>query len=233
MYLLVNDIKEKACTASLDYCADLKLAKETEFLKLQCAHLPPAIFLPCDVLGRYVLPSGGGSARFGSVRPASAPASKDDQILNLCNERISTAELLFHPSDIGLRQMGIAETIADIVNKLEPSMAAACLRNIVCCGGTTNIPNFSQRLMQVLVSRPFHRHFRAQTARRMSARWCHKRTRSMSFRWIILPVQRVSRVFCRLRCAAVCAHDAACAGLGGAELAQSATMQQIVVSRAE
>jgi hypothetical protein len=35
MYLLVNDIKEKACTVSLDFCADLKLAKQTEFLKLQ------------------------------------------------------------------------------------------------------------------------------------------------------------------------------------------------------
>ena len=35
MYLLVNDIKEKACAVSLDFCADLKLAKQTEFLKLQ------------------------------------------------------------------------------------------------------------------------------------------------------------------------------------------------------
>ena len=35
MYFLVNDIKEKACAVSLDFCADLKLAKQTEFLKLQ------------------------------------------------------------------------------------------------------------------------------------------------------------------------------------------------------
>jgi hypothetical protein len=52
-----------------------------------------------------VLPSGGGNARFGSVRHASAAAAKDDQILNLCNERISVPELLFNPSDIGLRQV--------------------------------------------------------------------------------------------------------------------------------
>ena len=46
MYLLVNDIKEKACIASLDFCADLKLAKETEFLKLQCAHRSPVVSPP-------------------------------------------------------------------------------------------------------------------------------------------------------------------------------------------
>jgi hypothetical protein len=33
---------------------------------------------------------------------------------------------------------------------LDAPSAAACLRNIVCCGGTTSIPNFSQRLLQVL-----------------------------------------------------------------------------------
>ena len=116
---------------------------------------------------RYVLPSGGGTSRFGSVRPAAAAASKDDQILNLCNERISVPELLFTPSHIGLRQMGIAETIADIVKKLDASTAAACLRNIVCCGGSSSIPNFSQRLMQVrrVINTLFQFSLNAQRAR--------------------------------------------------------------------
>ncbi len=50
--------------------------------------------------------------------------------------------------------MGVAETIADIVGKMDPSMAAACLRNIVCCGGSSSIPNFSQRLLQVPMQPP-------------------------------------------------------------------------------
>ena len=104
----------------------------------------------CNVFNRYVLPSGGGTSRFGSIRSSASPTSKDDQILSLSNERISVPELLFHPSDIGLRQMGVAEAIADIISKLDAPSAAACLRNIVCCGGTTSIPNFSQRLLQVL-----------------------------------------------------------------------------------
>jgi actin-related protein len=104
---------------------------------------------PRDSSCRYVLPSGGGTSRFGTVRPAATAAAKDDQILNLCNERICVPELLFHPSDIGLRQMGVAETIADIINKMDAASAAACLRNIVCCGGTSSIPNFSQRLLRV------------------------------------------------------------------------------------
>jgi hypothetical protein len=48
MYLLVNDIKEKACSISLDFCADLKRAKQTEFLKLQYAlHLRPRVHAAC------------------------------------------------------------------------------------------------------------------------------------------------------------------------------------------
>ena len=116
--------------------------------------LSPCVTCLCaciyNVFNRYVLPSGGGTSRFGSIRSSASPTSKDDQILSLSNERISVPELLFHPSDIGLRQMGVAEAIADIISKLDAPSAAACLRNIVCCGGTTSIPNFSQRLLQVL-----------------------------------------------------------------------------------
>jgi len=176
-YLLVNDIKEKACSISLDFCADLKRAKQTEFLKLQ-----------------YVLPSGGGTSRFGSIRSSACPTSKDDQILSLSNERVSVPELLFHPSDIGLRQMGVAEAIADIISKLDAPSAAACLRNIVCCGGTTSIPNFSQRLLQDV--------------------------RSMVPQAFEVNVVQMD-------------NPASAAWMGGAELAHTPTMQQIVISRAE
>jgi actin-related protein 6 len=129
-----------------------------------------------------VLPSGGGTSRFGSVRPASTAPSKDDQILNLCNERISVPELLFHPSDIGLRQMGVAEAIADIISKMDAASAAACLRNIVCCGGTSSIPNFSQRLLQVRHPRRLCRaHINVGVIgrlRRTYERWCLRRLKS-------------------------------------------------------
>jgi hypothetical protein len=58
MYLLVNDIKEKACTVSLDFCADLKLAKQTEFLKLQCARACSRLRVCVCVCGE----GGGGAA---------------------------------------------------------------------------------------------------------------------------------------------------------------------------
>ena len=120
----------------------------------------------CNVFfKRYVLPTGGGASRFGSIRSSASPTSKDDQILSLSNERISVPELLFHPSDIGLRQMGAAEAIADIISKLDAPSAAACLRNIVCCGGSSSIPNFSQRLLQVIApAAVLHSPFRVPAA---------------------------------------------------------------------
>lgn len=41
-----------------------------------------------------------------------------EQILRLNNERFSVPEMLFHPSDIGIQEMGIPEALVDSINKM-------------------------------------------------------------------------------------------------------------------
>lgn len=41
-----------------------------------------------------------------------------EQILRLTNERFAVPEMLFHPSDIGIQEMGIPEAIVDSISKM-------------------------------------------------------------------------------------------------------------------
>lgn len=41
-----------------------------------------------------------------------------EQILRLANERFAVPEMLFHPSDIGIQEMGIAEAIVHSIQSL-------------------------------------------------------------------------------------------------------------------
>lgn len=41
-----------------------------------------------------------------------------EQILRLANERFAVPEMLFHPSDIGIQEMGIPEVIVDSIQSL-------------------------------------------------------------------------------------------------------------------
>lgn len=41
-----------------------------------------------------------------------------EQILRLANERFAVPEMLFHPADIGIQEMGIPEAIVDSIQSL-------------------------------------------------------------------------------------------------------------------
>lgn len=45
-----------------------------------------------------------------------------EQILRLANERFAVPEMLFHPSDIGIQEMGIPEAIVDSVQSLSEGL---------------------------------------------------------------------------------------------------------------
>ena len=58
-------------------------------------------------------------------RKADDPNNKDEeQIVPLANERFMVPETLFHPSDIGVNQMGIAEALVHAVRTHSPTYAA-------------------------------------------------------------------------------------------------------------
>lgn len=54
-------------------------------------------------------------------------------------------EALFYPSDMGLRQAGIAETVNTCLQLFPPGVRDLMIRNVVLTGGNTCIPNFKQR----------------------------------------------------------------------------------------
>jgi len=49
-----------------------------------------------------------------------------EQILRLANERFAVPEMLFHPSDIGLQDMGVPEAIVDSIQSLPEGRLPAC-----------------------------------------------------------------------------------------------------------
>jgi actin-related protein 6 len=62
------------------------------------------------------------------------------------NERITVPEVLFHPSDIGVNQAGIVETILQSISATCADMRPALFSNILLIGGNAAFPGFKERL---------------------------------------------------------------------------------------
>ena len=94
---VMNQVKEEVCFVSQNLYGDMELAK---------------LKGPTNTIAReYVLPDFT-SLKKGFVRqPSHGKSGSDEQCLRLSNERFAIPELLFHPSDIGINQMGIPEAV--------------------------------------------------------------------------------------------------------------------------
>mmetsp|Transcript_27342 Transcript_27342/g.48346 ORF Transcript_27342/g.48346 Transcript_27342/m.48346 type:complete len:300 (-) Transcript_27342:172-1071(-) len=135
---LVNHIKEKVCTTSLDFKSDLVLSKL------------PAKKNPLKL--EYVLPTHSAGNTLGYIKTPKTKSNEDDQILSLTNERISVPELLFQPGLVSIQQKGVAGAIAESVSACHPDIQALLYNNIIITGGSSKFPNFVQRLKQELRS---------------------------------------------------------------------------------
>jgi len=63
------------------------------------------------------------------------------------NERFTIPELLFHPSDVGINEMGISEAIISVIQGFPESMQPHFCKNIVLIGGNAKIPGFRERIL--------------------------------------------------------------------------------------
>jgi actin-related protein 6 len=96
-------------------------------------------------------PAGGAgapAAKDGKAKKGTAAA--EEQVLKLSNERISVPEILFQPSDIGIEQAGLAETIVQAVEACVPDMRDALYSNVILTGGSALFPNLEERLRREL-----------------------------------------------------------------------------------
>ncbi|XP_059613013.1 actin-related protein 6 [Phlebotomus argentipes] len=129
---VINQVKEDSCFVSQNFTEDMKIARKRH---------------PDNTIIReYILPDFT-SIRRGYLRDFTRNEG-DHQVLVLNNERFSIPELFFHPSDIGIQQMGIPEAVLDAVSACPPETAEHLLSNIVVCGGSAQFPGMGARLQR-------------------------------------------------------------------------------------
>lgn len=83
--------------------------------------------------------------RKGMLSGGHSEALSED-VLVLGNERFTVPEILFTPSDIGMKQAGIPDIILQSLSVLPLGLHPAFLANILVVGGNALIPGFMERL---------------------------------------------------------------------------------------
>lgn len=126
---VINQVKEDSCFVSQDFYGDMETAK----LKGN------------TIVKDYVLPDFT-SLRRGFLQDPGVES--EQQTLRLSNERFSIPEILFHPSDVGIRQMGIPEAIIDCLKACDEEAWPHLLSNIILTGGSAKFPGFQERIFK-------------------------------------------------------------------------------------
>ncbi|XP_005745178.1 actin-related protein 6 [Pundamilia nyererei] len=129
---VINQVKEDVCYVSQQFYKDMEIAQ--------------AKGEENTAMRDYVLPDFS-SIKKGFCKPReemvfSGKYKTGEQILRLANERFAVPEMLFHPSDIGIQEMGIPESIVHSVESLPEEMQPHFYRNVVLTGGNTLFPGF-------------------------------------------------------------------------------------------
>ena len=155
---IVNELKELSCYVSLDFKGDLERTWKGTRGERRADYLSGA----AGIIKDYVLPDF--HKRFkGELReydPSKhtkaarlASAQSDEDILTLRNERFAIPELMFNPSDSGMRQPGLAELIEESLQNVPVGLWPGLLANIVVVGGNALFDGFVQRLQKEVVQR--------------------------------------------------------------------------------
>lgn len=135
---VMNQVKETCCFVSNNFDTDL------ETCKVSSRRNP--------IVQEYVLPDFS-TKKSGYVRKRTKQQQDDedeDQVLYMNNERFTVPEILFRPSDIGMQQAGLTETIIASVSAVEPSLQGPLYANIVLIGGNVLFTGLKERLLKEL-----------------------------------------------------------------------------------
>ena len=148
---LINEIKETVSFVSEDFRKDLE---RTSKGSLRRTDDPGA-----DIRVDYVLPDYN-ARKDGFMRPhdpslaakvrkmgaLAGTIGPTEDFMTLGNERFTVPELLFNPGDVGMKQVGLPETVLQSLSGLPPGLWPAMLANIFVVGGNSKIEGFMQRL---------------------------------------------------------------------------------------
>ncbi|WVQ75999.1 actin-like protein ARP6 [Cryptococcus sp. DSM 104548] len=111
----------------------------------------PNASIPEDVRGDEDVDMDG-DARMDGKKKRKVNEDEEEQVLWMGNERFAGAELLFNPSDIGLKQMGLPETIAHVISCMPEELRGMFWAHIGIFGGLGNIEALGERLERDLQS---------------------------------------------------------------------------------
>jgi len=136
---LMNHIKQDLCYVSKNIMEDLRKSSESNK----------------RLRREYVLPDFVNSMD-GYVRSVDTPPKMGEQILVLQNERVAVPEVLFHPSDIGMKEGGIVDAVIQAVESSPAYLRPSLYANIVVTGGTAKLNGLIERLRIELRSRVPH-----------------------------------------------------------------------------
>lgn len=133
---VINQLKEEACYMAQDFDLDMKIARLKGKENTICRD--------------YVLPDYTTIHR-GFMKPLEETDQKpknNEQIIKVNNERFAVPEVLFHPSNIGIEEMGLAETVAHILTLVPEEVQPHLLNNIILTGGNCLLPGFKDRFLR-------------------------------------------------------------------------------------
>lgn len=153
---IVNEMKEAACYVSPDFKADLERTWKGTRGEKRADYISGA-----GIVKDYVLPDfhtrhkgilgDYDPLRNSKARKLAAVGQTEEDVLTLRNERFTVPELIFNPSDIGMRQPGLADAIYQSLQELPVGLWPGLLANIVVVGGNSLFDGFIQRLQKELV----------------------------------------------------------------------------------
>ncbi|XP_064629409.1 actin-related protein 6-like [Lineus longissimus] len=137
---VMNQCKEDVCFVSTDFKQDMAIAASKGRQN--------------SIARDYVLPDYTHIKRgfVRSIDESSGKAKGSEQIIRMNNERFQVAEILFHPSDVGVSEMGVSEAIVHSINSTPSDMHPHLYKNIVLTGGCCNLPGFRERVYNDLRS---------------------------------------------------------------------------------
>ncbi|ERN14358.1 actin-related protein 6 [Amborella trichopoda] len=171
--VIMDHVKENLCFVSLDLQRDLQIArksgKENVF---KCTYVLPdgvtytkGFVKDIEEAQRYLTLDDGISAVQSEVVEEDCESLSSDEEtpedrtridltkneeLKLTNERFLVPEMLFHPSDLGINEAGLAECIVRAVQSCHPYLHPVLYESIILTGGSTLFPHFVERLEREL-----------------------------------------------------------------------------------
>ncbi|KAL1456991.1 hypothetical protein WDU94_001671 [Cyamophila willieti] len=129
---VINQVKEDACYVSQDFYRDMEVARRRDGEDN-------------SIVREYVLPDYTTLKR-GYLRKPGSEKNDQFQTLRLTNERFAIPEVLFHPSDIGIDQMGLSEAIDHVISLCPEPSRPHLYENILLTGGCCGFPGLRERV---------------------------------------------------------------------------------------